>query len=423
MALFKKNQKSLDAKSLGLETLKKQKAVVDTNYLMIPSHTSLLKDFLDDGNQLIVSIITVQELDRNNHKDDDNKKFKARNGLRFLRENKKSIMFDLDTSYDEKLKDTEDNKIITTALRNKAKLLTLDMTMQLIAEQVGVECIELDDSNKKENIYLGYKEVVMNDLEMANFYQCMVNKWELLDNEYLLVKNSSGEIVDKFKYTDKGFVRIVIKSLKSVYLGDIRAKDEYQSLAIDSLYNDQFTILFGKSGSAKTLLGLAYIMQQIQMGKVSKAVIVFNSTELKGTKSLGYYPGSRIEKLLSGGLGSILSTKFGDISEVEKLVDTGKLLLLPMCEIRGMEVGEDEICFITEAQNADTYALKTLIQRCKGKIIVEGDLFEQTDIRSFGFQDSGMYRAIEVFKGHKEFSCVKLKNRYRSPVGDIADLM
>jgi len=67
--------------------------------------------------------------------------------------------------------------------------------------------------------------------------------------------------------------------------------------------------------------------------------------------------------------------------------------------------------------------MKTIIQRAKRKLIVEGDLLEQQDLRNNNHRDNGMLRAIEVFKGSKYFSCVKLKNRYRHPMGDLADKM
>ena len=46
-------------------------------------------------------------------------------------------------------------------------------------------------------------------------------------------------------------------------------------------------------------------------------------------------------------------------------------------------------------------------------------MFEQVDIRCSKGKN-GMHRAIEVFKGSKYFSCVKLKNAYRSPIAELA---
>ena len=39
-------------------------------------------------------------------------------------------------------------------------------------------------------VYKGYKEVTLNEYELSLHYQCPVNKWNLLDNEYLIIKNA-----------------------------------------------------------------------------------------------------------------------------------------------------------------------------------------------------------------------------------------
>ena len=90
--------------------------------------------------------------------------------------------------------------------------------------------------------------------------------------------------------------------------------------------------------------------------------------------------------------------------------------------VRGIEISEHDCIYVTEGQNIDAYTMRTIIQRAKEgcKVIIEGDMLEQQDIKLNSFKDNGMYRTIEVFKGTKYFSCVKLKNVYRSPLADIA---
>ena len=161
-------------------------------------------------------------------------------------------------------------------------------------------------------------------------------------------------------------------------------------------------------------------MQNIQSGEIDKCVVIFNSLPLKNSQTQGFYPGSRDEKLLQSSLGGILSSKFGAMSAVEDLITDGKLLLIPTSEIRGIEISEKDCIFVTEAQNIDAYTMRTIIQRAKCKIIIEGDMFEQRDLKSTDPKDNGMQRAIEVFKDSKYFSCVKLKNTYRSPMCELA---
>ena len=76
---------------------------------------------------------------------------------------------------------------------------------------------------------------------------------------------------------------------------------------------------------------------------------------------------------------------------------------------------------VTESQNLDVYTLKTIIQRCKAgsKIIFEGDIIEQHDSN----REIGLFKMIDIFKNYKSFGCVKLKNNYRSEIGELADLL
>ena len=125
----------------------------------------------------------------------------------------------------------------------------------------------------------------------------MENSWGLLTNQYLIIKNTKGEVVDKLKWNGQEFLAIRSKQLRSMAFGNIKAKDIYQEMAIDSLLYDEFTILTGKAGSAKTLLAMSYIMQALQNNRIDNIVVAFNSVPLFKSKSLGFYPGTRTQKL------------------------------------------------------------------------------------------------------------------------------
>ena len=124
-----------------------------------------------------------------------------------------------------------------------------------------------------------------------------------------------------------------------------------------------------------------------------------------------FYPGSRSEKLMSTSLGGILSSKFGDITLVESLIANGKLMLIPTCDIRGIEISDQDCIYLTEGQNTDAYTMRTIIQRAKEKckIIIEGDMLEQVDIKIGNLKENGMFRTIEVFKDTKYFFMCEVK--------------
>lgn len=394
--------------------------------------TNVLIDGIDlsQYSKIYIPITCIEELDNLKCNKDYELAHKAKQAIKQLEKaDNIEIRWRSQWSIPMEMPNTNDNQILAfakdcVAFDKECVFLTNDYNVRLKAKHLDIPCELYDQCIDKDDLYLGYKEVTLSDYEQALFYQeGKFNKWDLLNNQYLIIKNEDGEIIDKYRWTDeKGFVTLKTTSFKSIYFQDFKPKDVYQMLAMDSLYNTDFTLLFGRAGSAKTTLALSYVMQQIQANKINKCVIIYSNAPLRNNFSLGFYPGNRNEKLLSGSLGGILTSKFGDVIGVEALINQGKLLLIPSAEIRGIEVGEHDCLFVTEAQNTDAYTMRTILQRVKDgcKCIVEGDLLEQQDIRNCGLKENGMYRALEVFKGDKSFSCVKLRNVYRGHIADVA---
>lgn len=320
-----------------------------------------------------------------------------------------------------------DNQIIGCACKykddNHADMLfvTNDICLKNIARSVGLETTSVV---QKKLSYKGYVEKVLNEADMAYFYEHLQeNIYGLNVNEYIIIKNEIGEVVDKLKWSGETYETVRSKPFKSNMFGALKPLDEVQAFAMDSINTNDITVLYGKAGSGKTTLPLNYIMQNIEKGKISKCYIVYSFEPLKGAKTLGYEKGDHIQKLIySAAIGNILASKFGSLDQVEYMINQGTIDIIPTANIRGVEFAADTCVLVTEAQNLDTYTLKTIIQRCKTgcKQIYEGDIIEQKDTN---IQDIGLNRMIEVFKGHESFGCVKLKNCYRSPLSDIADKM
>lgn len=282
------------------------------------------------------------------------------------------------------------------------------------------------DSVKEDagDLYKGFKEVSLDENSMAYFYEHLTeNIYDLLINEYLLLKDSEGNIVDKLKWNGEMYQTVRSKPFKSNMFGTLKPLDDIQAFAMDSINCNDITVLYGKAGSGKTTLPLNYIMQELESGKYKKCYMIYSYEPLKNAKVLGYEKGDHITKLLySASIGNILASKFGDMEQVQSMFERGILDIIPTANIRGVELESDSLLMVTESQNLDVYTLKTIIQRCKAgcKQIYEGDIIEQKDTN---IQNIGINRLIEVFKGHKSFGCVKLKNNYRSELSELADQM
>lgn len=193
-------------------------------------------------------------------------------------------------------------------------------------------------------------------------------------------------------------------------------------MAIDSLKNNQLTVLRGPAGSAKSLLGLGYLFSLLEQHKIEQIYIFCNPVAARDAAKLGYYPGERDLKILDGQIGNFLVGKFGDRTKVDRFVQEGKLRLVPASDCRGLDISAGSAIYITEAQNTTISIMQLLIQRAGEieKFVIEGDDKTQVDLSAYEGKNNGLTRVSEVFRGHSLYGEVSLKNIYRSEIARIA---
>ena len=135
------------------------------------------------------------------------------------------------------------------------------------------------------------------------------------------------------------------------------------------------------------------------------------------------YPGSRTEKLLDSQIGNLLDSKLGDRIAVERLIDDGQLVLLPMSDIRGYDTtGMNAAIYISEAQNLDIELMRLALQRIgeDSICILDGDSNAQVDLSMYAGDNNGMRRVSQVFRGSDIYGEVTLKQIYRSKIAELA---
>jgi len=93
--------------------------------------------------------------------------------------------------------------------------------------------------------------------------------------------------------------------------GKVKPIDPYQELLIDSFNTNKLTLVKGTAGTGKSLLSVAYLFKALEEGKIDKIIIFCNTVATAGSAKLGYYPGSRTEKLLDSQIGNFLISKLG----------------------------------------------------------------------------------------------------------------
>lgn len=309
------------------------------------------------------------------------------------------------------------------------KFVTHDLNCRIIAEQIfglNVEWFE----DKEENEYTGFKEVSMSDEEMAYFYEHQnENMYDLLVNQYLIVKNVNNEIVDSYRWDGESYQTTKIGNIKSDILGPLKPYkgDIYQQCLINSFINNKITMVRGKAGVGKTHCAIYYLVYLLEKHKIDRIVFFTNTVPTINTAKLGFYPGSRDEKLRESSIGNILASKFGDSFMVERLMSENKLVLLPMCDIRGYDTSGtmNTGVLITEAQNLNVELMKLALQRIgeNSICIIDGDYNAQVDSVEYGGRKNGMRRLSEVFRGQDIYGEVELQNIYRSKIAELAEMM
>lgn len=336
---------------------------------------------------------------------------------------------------DHYLEETPDNIILASACYynntvNKLLVVSDDLNCKFISRNIfNLPTKGIEDINIVKNVesYKGYKEVSLSDEEMSYFYTHLSeNIYSLIPNEYLIIKKSDGEVVDSLCWDGEKYLKVCNKTIKSRIFGDkIKPKDAYQSCAIHSIFENTMTVIPGRAGSGKSLISLVSMMNLIEIGEYDRIVVMFNPTKAKGASDMGFYTGDATDKAMQNSIGSILTTKFGDRFAVDMLLQQDKIRLVSMADVRGMEVRDNEILYITECQNTSKELLKLCLSRASSgcKIVIEGDYNSQVDSYLFDGSSNGMKRAIDVLKGEEDFGYVDFPNIWRSKIALLIDKM
>ena len=399
------------------------------------------KMFEDD---FCISSISLQEMEniKTSGRKDEETKYKARKALHLLDENKDKYEVVIYTTamenyiVEKQLEITPDAKIIASCAFSKGLLpqdtdfvfVTNDIACKMIASKIfGLE-VESVDRNKPDE-YKGFVEKSLSEDEMAYFYEHLQeNVFDLYTNEYLILKNDKNQIVDKFRWDGYEYQNVKFPTIKSNYFGSVKPYngDIYQQMVLNSLSYNQVTMVKGAAGTGKSYLAIGYLMWLLEKRKIEKIIVFCNTVATANSAKLGYYPGTKDEKLIDSSIGNMLSAKLGDSFGLEQMIAQGKIQLLPLSDIRGFDTnGMSAGVYITEAQNMDISLMKLALQRIgeDSVCIIDGDYNAQVDLSQYAGSNNGMRRMSEVFRGQDFYGEIELQNIYRSRIASVAELM
>ena len=415
----------------------KKRKFLDTNAILDLQDKMFEDDFC-------ISSISLQEMEniKTSGRKDEETKYKARKALHLLDENKDKYEVVIYTTamenyiVEKQLEITPDTKIIASCAFSKGLLpqdtdfvfVTNDIACKMIASKIFD--LEVKSVGEKElDEYKGFVEKSLSEDEMAYFYEHLQeNIYGLLENEYLILKDSNNHVVDTLVWREGMYQNIKFPNIKSDYFGAVKPLngDIYQQMALNSFSNNQITMIKGSAGTGKSYLAIGYMMWLLEKHKIDKIVIFANPTPTMNSAKIGFLPGTQLDKLVDSSIGNMLAGKLGDKFMIEQLVSRNKLSILPMCDIRGFDTsGLNCAVYITEAQNLDISLMKLALQRIgeDSICIVDGDYNAQVDLNQYAGNNNGMRRMSEVFRGHDFYGEIELQNIYRSKIAAVADDM
>lgn len=412
----------------------KNKVILDTNILMgITDINHFFKEFEDF--ELLITISTIQELDNLKTNRDSRKSFEARRGLRLIRNHKeKFYLVDTENTLMDPLdKSKTDGDILAFAGTIGATVITNDLSMATIGKANKINVAQYE--SPKDSYRPGYhildlsKEIQAGENILIHAHGFILSQEnDVFVGEYIIIVNH-GVPHSILVVTQDGLEpikdNISICGSKNSNHAKIQGKDPFQICAIDSLERNGITVLTGPAGSGKTLFALMYQLDLLERGEIGKITIFVNPEDTKGAAQLGYYKGDRNTKLLQKSIGGILASKLGEMEQAIEMIESGKIDILPVSDIRGYEVSDNSTLYITEAQNLDVELMKLCLERAGDsvKVIVEGDPTAQLDHWRYEGDNNGMKKLIEVFSEYPDFGHVHLQNVYRSKIAEIAQKM
>ena len=401
----------------------------DTNAIL-----DLMDNVLDEP--FIISSKTLEELEsiKVSGNRTEELRYKARKACHLLDENQDnfSVVIANNTNIYETLDNFElpispDNVILASAyLENKKEPLIFisnDVVCKILGRNVFGLTVESVCEKKTIDEYKGYKEITLTDEKMAYFYSHMnENQFDSLINEYLIIKNSDGNIVEKRKWNGESYILVSFKQINNDFIGKIKPRNMEQELAFDMLQDKESTIkvLTGGYGTGKDYLMVSTALDLIKNHKYDKIMWVRNNIEVKNSKPIGFLPNGMKDKLLPFAM--VMADHLGGVDGLELLITQQKIEIGHLGFMRGRDI-KNTIIMCSEAENMTKEHIQLLIGRVgEGSALwLNGD-YRQTDDNVFE-NNNGLIKSIERLKGNRKFGFVKLKTTERSETAQLADLL
>jgi phosphate starvation-inducible PhoH-like protein len=174
-----------------------------------------------------------------------------------------------------------------------------------------------------------------------------------------------------------------VRSLASVeeLFESIQPQSPGQQRVKEVLSSDKDLVgIFGPTGTGKSLLAIAYAISSVAKGKFSRAIISRPVVDVVTGKEFTLMSAPDTYRSIAGEYLRDILGPFTDFSEVEKLMNSGKLVLADPHFLRGRTF-DDSVIIVDDAQSVTPEAIVEIITRLgrNSKLIIAGDpVFQRT---------------------------------------------
>jgi phosphate starvation-inducible PhoH-like protein len=190
--------------------------------------------------------------------------------------------------------------------------------------------------------------------------------------------------------------------------------NEEQKLSKEEILKNTLTILAGRAGSGKTLLAVQVALDGLLRRHYEK-IIITRPTVSK--EEIGFLPGDLREKM-DPWIQPIYQNMYAlyDKVKVEKLIEDGKIEIVPLAFMRGRTF-LDSCIIVDEAQNVTHEQMEMIATRIglRSKMIVCGD-DHQVDLKSK--RESGFRFLYKSARRIKNMCSITLLQNHRDPIVD-----
>ncbi len=340
-----------------------------------------------------------------------------------------------EADFPKSLKDSVDNDLLETTyslgkIYPNVTLVTKDINLRIKADVLNIKAEDYT-TDKKNNIYDGHSEIVLNNEQIEDLKfttRLTLPEQKLNVNEYLLISHEDDEHELLLARAVSETKIKLVEWTNSPIIG-IKPRNIEQHFLMDALLDESIKLvtIHGKAGTGKTLLSIAAALYKTYVDHAYVKIKLMRPV-IPVDKGIGFLPGS-LEEKMEPWMAPIYNNLEFLKQEDRK---TGRTVLpitfdesdiievAPLSYIRGQSVA-NSIMIIDEAQNLTPLDIKTIVTRAgeKTKLIFTGDI-DQIDHPYLSMLDNGLTYLASRFRGNKLHSHITLIQGERSELAEIA---